>query len=84
MDYNNLAVYILQGIILFVLTVGFSGTIALGVIFYRKITLIAIEMEASRYANQEVLANGNRKLYQETYETKKQSLINDKKFTRAK
>lgn len=84
MEYNNIIVYILQGVILFIVTVGFSILIGLAVTFYRKITLVSIEVEAQRYANQEILANGNRREYQKVYEEKKQSLINDKKFTRSR
>jgi Na+-translocating ferredoxin:NAD+ oxidoreductase RnfG subunit len=84
MESNGIIVYILQGVILLIITVGFSVLIGLVITFYRKITLISIEVEAQRYANQEVLANGNRREYQKVYEEKKQSLKEDKIFTRGK
>ena len=66
--------YILQGVILLIITVGFSVLIGLAVTFYRKLTLMGIEIEAQGHAIQEVLANGNRKEYQRVYEEKKRML----------
>ena len=84
MEYNGIIVYILQGVILLIITVGFSVLIGLVVTFYRKLTLMGIEIEAQGHANQEVLANGNRKEYQRVYEEKKRMLKEDKMFTRGK
>ena len=84
MEYNGIIVYILQGVILLIITVGFSALIGLAVTFYRKLTLMGIEIEAQGHAIQEVLANGNRKEYQRVYEEKKRMLKEDKMFTRGK